>query len=71
MVQILRRRYHRHLWYEYVPTTRQENNNTGVEVVWDLREAPLNKEIDMSQKSMTWERDRDIVRFLERQARLL
>lgn len=70
MVQILRRRYHRHLWYEYVPTSRQ-NNTTGDEVVWNLREAPLNMEIDMSQKSMTWERDRDIVRFLERQARLL
>lgn len=69
MVQILRKRYHRHLWYEYVPTSRQ-NNTIGDEVVWNLREAPLNMEIDMSQKSMTWERDRDIVRFLEWQARL-
>jgi hypothetical protein len=38
---------------------------------WVLREGPLDLEIDMSKKGMTWEEDREKIMFLERQARLL
>jgi hypothetical protein len=70
MVQTLCRSYHHHLWYEYALTGKQRSTDPDDDG-WVLREGPLDLEIDMSKKGMTWEEDREKIMFLERQARLL
>ena len=68
MIQILRRRYGRHEWYRYTEAPVVES--AGVKD-WRLVEGAIDDEITMSGKTMTWEEDRDVITFLERQARLL
>jgi len=63
MVQILRKAYGLHLWYEHIvdPANGEESLRTG----------PWNLEIDMSEKLLSYENDRLKLQFLERQTRLL
>jgi hypothetical protein len=63
MIQTLRKAYGLHAWYEHSidPQTGQES----------LRNGPLDMEINMVDKKVTYEADRPKLIFLERQTRLL
>lgn len=63
MIQTLVKAYGIHLWYEHVvdPLHGQES----------LRIGPLDFEIHMAEKKVTYEEDRPKLIFLERQTRLL
>ncbi|AEO65533.1 uncharacterized protein THITE_2033176, partial [Thermothielavioides terrestris NRRL 8126] len=72
MIQKLKRAYNVHLWYEQVPRLpgeRSDENDDAQE--WCLREAPMDVEIVMADKQLTFEEDRPKVLFLERQSKLL
>lgn len=58
MIQRLRSDYEIHEWFEHTPSGR-------------LRRAVLEKPIEMADKKLSFEGDRDKVMFLERQTRLL
>lgn len=62
MVQTLRRSYNLHMWYEHVLS----DSGGGI-----LREGPMDLEIVMISKELTYEEDRPKVMFLERQSKLL
>ena len=71
MVQMLRKSYNLHLWYEHVSVQIDENQSRGVEK-WVLREGPSDLEIIMTEKELSFlEEDRPKVLFLERQTKLL
>ena len=74
MVQTLRKSYDQHLWYEQVlsrsPWGNAEGGESGSEK-WILQEGPMELEIVMAEKQLTFEEDRAKVFFLERQSRLL
>ncbi|KAK4096580.1 hypothetical protein N658DRAFT_480353 [Parathielavia hyrcaniae] len=73
MIQKLKRAYDIHLWYEQVVTSPgQEGIVAGHDAKkWSLREGPLDLEITMADKHLTFEDDRPKVLFLERQSKLL
>ncbi|OJD28502.1 hypothetical protein ACJ73_00101 [Blastomyces percursus] len=75
MVQTLRKSYGQHMWYEQVLALQsQEGGNDANEngnEEWVLREGPIELEIVMAEKQLTFEEDRAKVMFLERQSRLL
>ncbi|KAI6151539.1 hypothetical protein BKA82DRAFT_4100375 [Pisolithus tinctorius] len=62
MVQTLRRSYNHHMWYEHVLS----DSGGGI-----LREGPMDRNIVMTDKELTYEEDRPKVMFLERQSKLL
>ena len=65
MVQMLRKSYNLHLWYEHVSVQVDENRSRGVKK-WVLREGPSDLEIVMSEKELSFpEEDRPKVLFLE------
>lgn len=66
MMQTLRKSYNIHLWYEHIV----EAANDGVENSY-LREGPMDMEITMAEKCLTFETDRPKILFLERQTKLL
>jgi len=63
MIQTLRKAYGIHLWYEHIvdPANAEESLRTG----------PLDMDIDMSKKKLTYDTDKPKLLFLERQTRLL
>jgi hypothetical protein len=63
MIQTLRKAYGIHLWYEHVinPVDAKEFLRTG----------PLDLEVNMAEKQVTYEHDRPKLLFLERQTNLL
>jgi hypothetical protein len=63
MIQTLRRSYKFHMWFYYA---FDEVSGTRV-----LREAPTDVEVIMAKKKVTFESDRPILLFLERQTKLL
>ncbi|OJD15805.1 hypothetical protein AJ78_03985 [Emergomyces pasteurianus Ep9510] len=74
MVQTLRKSYGQHLWYEQVLTPHSQGDADAPESEngkWVLREGPVELEIAMAEKQLTFEEDRTKVLFLERQSRLL
>jgi hypothetical protein len=72
MIQKLKRAYDVHLWYEQVAATSPEGSTGAHEATaWYLREGPLDLEITMAEKHLTFEEDRPKVLFLERQSKLL
>lgn len=70
MMQMLKKSYDLHLWYEHVLVQPDENNNGGHEK-WVLREGSMDLEVVMAGKQLTFEEDRPKVLFLERQSKLL
>lgn len=70
MVQILKKSYNLHLWYEHV-LVRPDVNKDGGGGKWVLREGPMDLEVVMAGKQLTFEEDRPKVLFLERQSKLL
>lgn len=70
MAQTLKRSYNLHLWYEHVLVQPDQNQEDGDER-WILREGPMNLEVLMADKQLTYEEDRPKVLFLERQSKLL
>ncbi|KAI9282988.1 hypothetical protein BC943DRAFT_281043 [Umbelopsis sp. AD052] len=66
MMQTLVKSYNIHLWYEHVVVVEKE----GVEKSY-LREGPVDMDINMAAKYLTFETDRPKILFLERQTRLL
>ena len=62
MIQTLRKAYGVHLWYEHVidPMSCEDF----------LREGPLDVEINMAEKKVTYEPDRPKLSFLEQQTKL-
>ncbi|KXX75831.1 Tetratricopeptide repeat protein 28 [Madurella mycetomatis] len=71
MIQKLKRAYNIHLWYEQVATSPGENLLEQDEKGWYLREGPMDLDITMADKHLTFEDDRPKVLFLERQSKLL
>ncbi|KAK4125356.1 hypothetical protein N657DRAFT_570582 [Parathielavia appendiculata] len=72
MIQKLKRAYDIHLWYEQVATSPPDDSMVEHEArKWSLREGPLDVEITMADKRLTFEDDRPKVLFLERQSKLL
>lgn len=63
MIQTIRKAYSIHLWYEHIIDA-----DSGEE---SLRPGPLDLDINMAEKVITFETDRPKVLFLERQTRLL
>lgn len=70
MVQTLRRSYGLHLWYEHVLLSPDKITSGGVERGY-LEQPPLDLEISMAEKNLSFEEDRSKVLFLERQSKLL
>ncbi|KAM7197775.1 hypothetical protein V8F20_006448 [Naviculisporaceae sp. PSN 640] len=66
VAQTLAKNYGLHLWYEHVYDGGPEKDPRGT-----LRPGPLDMEIVMADKLLSFERDRPKVLFLERQSRLL
>ncbi|GAB1311491.1 hypothetical protein MFIFM68171_01701 [Madurella fahalii] len=71
MIQKLKRAYNIHLWYEQVAVSPRESTTEHGAKVWHLREGPMDMEITMADKHLTFEEDRPKVLFLERQSKLL
>ena len=81
MVQTLKKSYNIHLWYEHVHVEQQSSADEKREVdngdsavvgeKWILRPGPMNLDIVMQGKKLTFEQDRPKVLFLERQSKLL
>ena len=63
MIQTLSKSYGLHLWYEQVA-----DEQTGG---WMLREGPLDRDIALEGKLLTFEDDRPKLTFLARQCQLL
>ncbi len=63
MILTLRKSYKIHMWYE--------DALDEVSGKHDLREGPLDLEINMAEKNLTYEYDRPTLLFLERQTKLL
>lgn len=63
IIQILRRSYQLHSWYQH---TKIENSEQ-----WAIEEGPLEFESSVAGKQLSSEQDRPMILFLERQARLL
>ncbi|KAK7998372.1 hypothetical protein PG989_006412 [Apiospora arundinis] len=61
-IQRLVKSYRKHLWYEHVAVTNGE---------YVLREGPIELNVSMAQKKLSYEEDRPKVLFLERQGKLL
>lgn len=61
-IQRLVKSYRKHLWYEHVAVTNGE---------YVLREGPIELDVSMAQKKLSYEEDRPKVLFLERQGKLL
>lgn len=70
MVQALKTSYRLHSWYEHVPV-RTLNESGDDHAAWILREGPIDLQVIISEKELTFEQDRPKVLFLERQSRLL
>ena len=70
MVQTLKKSYNLHLWYQHVLVQPDENNEGGGGK-WGLREGPMDLEVVMAEKQLSFEEDRPKVLFLERQSKLL
>ena len=70
MVQTLKKFYNLHLWYEHV-LVQPDENKEGSGGKWVLREAPMDLEVVMADKQLSFETDRPKVLFLERQSKLL
>ena len=70
IVQTLMKSYGLHQWYEHVPVHPNEGTQENDEK-WILREGPLDLEINMAEKGLSFEEDRHKVLFLERQSKLL
>ncbi|KAK1776176.1 hypothetical protein QBC45DRAFT_395466 [Copromyces sp. CBS 386.78] len=66
MIQTLKRSYKVHLWYEQVLDDRTDGIRNCI-----LREGPMDLEIVMADKQLTYETDRPKVLFLERQSKFL
>ncbi|KAI1380769.1 hypothetical protein F4677DRAFT_441103 [Hypoxylon crocopeplum] len=71
MVQTLKRAYHLHLWYQHVPTQPDDGEQGQNKSQYTLREGPMDMEIAVADKGLTYEDDRPKVLFLERQTKLL
>lgn len=69
MVQALKKSYNLHLWYEHVLGQPDGKGKSDVDGV--LREGPMDLEIIMAEKHLSFEADRPKVLFLERQTKLL
>jgi hypothetical protein len=73
LVQVLKRSYGYHLWYESVPSEAKLDN--GFEPKGDrnesLRKPSMNRIIVPTTAKLTIEADRPTIKFLERQAKLL
>ena len=69
MVQALKKSYNLHSWFE------QRGDDTiavrGADRGWTLHRTPTDLELDPSQKKVRYEEDRERIRFLERQVKLL
>lgn len=70
MVQRLKESYGLHRWYEQVPlqSKDREKRSPGR---WGLQEGPMDLDLVMGEKQLTFEEDRPRVLFLERQSRML
>lgn len=67
LIQTLKKSYNKHLWYEYVKSPDDSmGRHVGI-----LREGPMDLEINVAEKHLTFEEDRLKVLFLERQSKLL
>ncbi|CAM1511764.1 Fc.00g092770.m01.CDS01 [Cosmosporella sp. VM-42] len=64
MVQAIKKAYSLHLWYEQRPNQAEGEK-------WALQEGPVDLDIRMKDKLLTFEDDRPKVLFLERQSKLL
>ncbi|KAG6332457.1 hypothetical protein ID866_6632 [Astraeus odoratus] len=64
MVQTLKKSYNLHLWYQHVLSETGPDGGT-------LREGPIDLQIVMADKQLSFEEDRPKVLFLERQSKLL
>lgn len=78
MVQTLQRAYGLHYWYEHVVPVPYDDGSGLAEISKDalkaessLRQGPMDLEIVMSKKDLSYEVDRPKVLFLERQTKLL
>ncbi|KAK4032423.1 Tetratricopeptide repeat protein 28 [Parachaetomium inaequale] len=75
MIQKLKRAYDVHLWYEQVATGTTPSGESTADhfdaKTWFLRAGPLDLEITLAEKHLTFEEDRPKVLFLERQSKLL
>jgi len=74
LAQVLRRSYGYHLWYESVPSellgpgTGDRVDDVAEEI---FRESSMDRVIAPTAAGLTFEADRPIIMFLERQAKLL
>lgn len=70
IMQTLKKSYNQHLWYEhmFVEPDKSKEEDGGK---WILQEGPMDLEIVMAEKLLTFEADRPKVLFLERQSMLL
>ncbi len=72
MVQTLKKSYNMHLWYEHGAVGQPgETGYQSGENNFVLRQGPINLELVMAEKRLTFEEDRPKVLFLERQTKLL
>jgi hypothetical protein len=80
MVQNLKKSYNLHLWYEHVlPPDQQPDHDGSTDAEGEgndseqgfLREGPMDLEIVIAEKLLSFEIDRPKVLFLERQSKLL
>lgn len=72
MIQRLRGSYNIHLWYEQ-PSKREgaDDEDPCMASYEYLREVPMELEIEVTKKKLSYESDRDKITFLERQSYLL
>lgn len=70
MVQVLKRSYNLHKWYEQVLAEPSQGTDGDVKQ-WMLRDGPMDLEIDVKDKLLSSEEDRPKILFLERQSKLL
>ncbi|KAI0450414.1 hypothetical protein F5B21DRAFT_529126 [Xylaria acuta] len=71
MVQTLKRACGLHLWYQHVTTELDEGQQRQNKTQYTLREGPMELEVVVGDKELTYEGDRPKVLFLERQTKLL
>lgn len=70
MIRVLKKSYGIHLWYEQT-LSGDEDRGDGEAIVGKLVPGPMNLEISMADKGLSYEEDRPTVMFLERQSGLL
>ena len=70
IVQTLMKSYGLHQWYEHV-LVQSNKDIEGSDEKWILQEGPLDLEINMAEKGLSFEEVRHKVLFLERQSKLL